>query len=523
MIRSPLTCALGVALTLAFVAACGKKGPPLAPLSNRPRAPEAVSARRQGDQVLVRFTVPRANQSGVQPANIERVDVYALTGPKLPAARFVEHATLIGSVAVRRPPPPEGEEDAAPAAAPGDPAALDQGAQGVVTEALTPAAFEPVVVEEVEETAKREARRRQRLPSPIVLRRTPLAAPEIGVPVKPSPVRYYSAVGVNRSGRRGTPSAPVAVPLEPVPPPAPAQPSAQVRERAVELTWDRPPGLRGGRPAQDGSEADPSAATTPQAPEEEPADGIEDEIRDDSVNDGEGDAEDDTEDEPSAANEPGAATDPASTVPPIATAPAAPSTAAAGSRVLTSKSLLPWPSVTSAYNVYVVASADTEPAKVSPHAASSLPELLNPRPLPSPTYSDTRVEFGSRRCYVVRSVQTTGTTSAESEASPPVCVEVVDVFPPGPPKSLAAVAAESSINLIWEANGEPDLGGYLVLRSDQPEGPLQPVGREPIRETTWRDTTVKSGVRYRYAVVAVDNASPANRSEPSNVVEVSAR
>ena len=475
MIRSPLTCALGVALTLAFVAACGKKGPPLAPLSNRPRAPEAVSARRQGDQVLVRFTVPRANQSGVQPANIERVDVYALTGPKLPAARFVEHATLIGSVAVRRPPPPEGEEDTAPAAAPGDAAALDQGAQGVVTEALTPAAFEPVVVEEVEEAAKREARRRQRLPASIVLRRTPLAAPEIGVPLEPSPVRYYSAVGVNRSGRRGTPSAPVAVPLEPAPPPAPSQPSAEVRERAVELTWDRPAGLRGGRPAQDRSEGDPAAVTKPQAAEDETADSIEDERP------------------------------------------------AAGSRDLTSRSLLPWPSVTSGYNVYVVPAGGAEPVKVSPHAASSLPELLNPRPLPSPTYSDTRVEFGSRRCYVVRSVQTTGTTSAESEASPPVCVEVVDVFPPGPPKSLAAVAAESSINLIWEANSEPDLGGYLVLRSDQPEGPLQPVGTEPIRETTWRDTTVKSGVRYRYAVVALDNASPANRSEPSNVVEVSAR
>ena len=46
-------------------AGCGKKGPPLPPLSNRPRAPEAVSARRQGDRVLIRFTVPRARIVGV--------------------------------------------------------------------------------------------------------------------------------------------------------------------------------------------------------------------------------------------------------------------------------------------------------------------------------------------------------------------------------------------------------------------------------------------------------------------------
>jgi len=44
---------------------------------------------------------------------------------------------------------------------------------------------------------------------------------------------------------------------------------------------------------------------------------------------------------------------------------------------------------------------------------------------------------------------------------------------------------------------------------------------EPIKETTFRDTTVKAGVRYVYVVVAVDNAK--NRSKPSARVEESAR
>jgi fibronectin type 3 domain-containing protein len=74
------------------------------------------------------------------------------------------------------------------------------------------------------------------------------------------------------------------------------------------------------------------------------------------------------------------------------------------------------------------------------------------------------------------------------------------------------VASEGAISLIWEANAEPDLAGYLVLRGvvGDPPGPLMDV---PIGATTYRDATVKAGVRYGYLVIAVDKAG--NRSEPS--------
>ncbi|MCC7241646.1 MAG: hypothetical protein IT180_06950, partial [Acidobacteria bacterium] len=45
----------------------------------------------------------------------------------------------------------------------------------------------------------------------------------------------------------------------------------------------------------------------------------------------------------------------------------------------------------------------------------------------------------------------------------------------------------------------------------------------PIRETTYRDLSVTPGVRYTYAVVAVDNASPQNVSGQSNRVEETSR
>ena len=52
---------------------------------------------------------------------------------------------------------------------------------------------------------------------------------------------------------------------------------------------------------------------------------------------------------------------------------------------------------------------------------------------------------------------------------------------------------------------------------------MTPLFDAPIRETTYRDTTVKPGVRYVYTVVSVDKATPPNRSLPSNKAEETAR
>jgi hypothetical protein len=45
----------------------------------------------------------------------------------------------------------------------------------------------------------------------------------------------------------------------------------------------------------------------------------------------------------------------------------------------------------------------------------------------------------------------------------------------------------------------------------------------PILETTYLDTTVDAGVRYVYAILAVDTATPPNESAPSERVEELAR
>ena len=134
-----------------------------------------------------------------------------------------------------------------------------------------------------------------------------------------------------------------------------------------------------------------------------------------------------------------------------------------------------------------------------------------------------RAAFGVERCFSVRAARASAGASVESAAAGPVCVTPRDVFPPPAPANLTAVASEGALNLIWDAVDAPDLAGYLVLRGDAPGETLAPLFATPITETTYRDTTAQVGRRYVYAVVAVDTASPPNRSAESNRVEETGR
>ena len=116
-----------------------------------------------------------------------------------------------------------------------------------------------------------------------------------------------------------------------------------------------------------------------------------------------------------------------------------------------------------------------------------------------------------------------GAIAIESAPSSPACVTPVDTFPPTPPKSLAHIAASNGVSLLWEANTESDLGGYVVLRGEAPGDKLSPLTKEPITDTSFLDTTARRGRTYVYEVIAVDRSTPPNRSAPSNRVEETIR
>ena len=188
--------------------------------------------------------------------------------------------------------------------------------------------------------------------------------------------------------------------------------------------------------------------------------------------------------------------------------------------LLAVKPLLPPPSPT----MYQVFEATPEAAPGRDEYTLTVPAGLSPKPLAgTEVTAPGAIRFGVRRCFVVRAVDTIAGVATMGRASEPGCVTPVDTFPPAPPQRLAAIAGVDVINLIWEPNSEADLAGYLVLRGTAPGDTLQALTPTPIRETTYRDQSVRAGERYVYAVVAVDSATPQNVSGQSNRVEESSR
>jgi hypothetical protein len=163
------------------------------------------------------------------------------------------------------------------------------------------------------------------------------------------------------------------------------------------------------------------------------------------------------------------------------------------------------------FNVYVVKEATVQ----------ELP--MNPTPMTASTLAAGEPVWDEALCFVVRTVRVYGVVTIESEPAGPHCVTPVDPFPPAAPSGLKAVAVAGAMNLIWDANSESDLAGYLILRGEAPGETLQALTPTPIGQTNYTDTTVKAGVRYVYAIVAVDKASKANTSAQSPRVEETAR
>ena len=183
----------------------------------------------------------------------------------------------------------------------------------------------------------------------------------------------------------------------------------------------------------------------------------------------------------------------------------APATGGAGEVLPSTPIGTPRPATT--YNVY-----DT----TNPASAVKLTKT----PIPDRRFLDGRMVWGEQRCYTVRTAETVGGFTIESEAPPAQCKTLVDTFAPAAPKGVAGIPSEGAINLIWEPNTEKDLAGYIVLRAAAPHEALEAITPKPIQETSFKDA-VPGGVPYVYTVKAVDKAG--NTSPPSAPVAETAR
>ena len=507
-------------------------------------------------------------------------------GNPLSAPDFFRYATLITRVDVEPPPetedepPPTLNPDGTPApppppkpAPPPDPRPA-QGEAITLREAITPELMTPWV------HPRRRATKEEEAPveaSPGQPMWWPKEAEQFA--------RVYVAVGLNKKGQRGGPSGRISVPLID-PPSAPAAPKLTYDATAITITWPAAPGARlpiqgGVDPAAVAAEAAAASAaavtpadelqgaekpapppppsarlamSTPPAalppPVGQPAEGQPADLTQLPKPPA-------TEPLPNPrapdANQPGgtpAAGQPAAgAAAPGAAAPGTPGAPAAPLAILTSRPVVPMTGLTT-YNVYdakEMADFEAKLAKLNTPIAKAAaavsagrvalgqsamppaevvvsPAPLNPSAIDDQDYVDRRVAFGQERCYVVRAVQVFGAARLESPSSPAVCITPADTFAPAAPKNLVAVGSEGGVSLIWEANTEADLDGYIVLRGPADgAGKVAPITSEPVRDTTYRDTTAKPNVRYVYAIVAVDKSTPRNTSPESNRVEESAR
>lgn len=428
-------------LLVSLVAACGRRGDPLAPLHLVPDAPAGASVRRLAGDVHLRFVLPAKNLRAEGRVDLARVEIYAVTaapGAVIPPNReLLTKKYLVGTIEVK--PPTSGNvvagaattEDTRPS--PGETVTFTE---TLTPEKLTPA---PLPLEPLPAPAMPPATPGVPMPAPgVPVPLSEIVSPSSAVPaaipapvsqvaaaaptaagtpaavaatapaVPTVPVRVYILRGISTRGRPGAPSARLRVPIVP-PPSRPSGLSAKHTEQAVVVEWTPP------------------------------------------------------------------ATD-------------------AGATALV-------------YNVYA-------PDQTVP---------LNPQPLAAPSFERTGVEFGAEQCFVVRAVQLEGGVAIEGEPSERFCMTAHDTFPPAAPREVAAVANAGVVSLIWLANTEADLAGYLVLRGEAPGDRLQALTEAPLSETSYDDKTAKPGATYVYVVVAVDRATPRNMSAQSAKVTVTAR
>ena len=475
---------------------CGKKGPPLSPFVRVPAQVTELVVRQLGDEVYVSFTLPVANQDGTTPADLARVDVYAMTTqPRVPADRtldleeFEEAATLVATVEVRSPGPPV-DTTADPAGeVPVEPGPM-QGFPVSISETLAASTLVPVDPWEDEREEEEDDDDEQPEAPVIVLMTPPLSGPL---------QREYVVVGVSSKGDESEAQRiAVSLVMPPAPPPAPM---VTYTEEEIVITWELPPGVRSTVTApvtSDGSlTGAPLAAALSVVTPAAPASNV-------------------------AAGQTGTpATTPARSAPPsrpiLEEPPASsvlPSRPIFGLPILQSRPIVTWPPA-SRYDLYeIVESLD---------GSRIMPRPLNMAPLMTLTYDDSRVEFGVERCYAVTTLDVVGGRDVRSGLSAETCVTLVDTFAPAAPVGLRAVGSEGLVSLIWRGNDEEDLAGYLVLRGVAPGATLQPLTPEPVLENVYTDTTAEPGVLYVYAVRAVDTVTPPNLSPLSDQAEAAAR
>lgn len=142
-------------------------------------------------------------------------------------------------------------------------------------------------------------------------------------------------------------------------------------------------------------------------------------------------------------------------------------------------------------------------------------KLLTPLPIEETVFADRDFSFGQTYSYLVRAVSARGGEFREGADPEILRVRVEDIFPPGVPDGLKAVAGREGVALSWLPNPEKDLAGYRVYRRQ--EGGAGEVLLTPdlLTVPVFLDRSVEKQALYVYSIRAVDKAG--NESSPAKI------
>jgi hypothetical protein len=162
------------------------------------------------------------------------------------------------------------------------------------------------------------------------------------------------------------------------------------------------------------------------------------------------------------------------------------------------------------YNVYRVDESQTEIGQAPANKA-----LVS-----GAQFEDKEFKFGQNYRYVVRSVSL-GTEGAQVESlnSNVLPVSPRDTFAPSAPGGISIAPGPGRLSIFFAFNLEPDVAGYNVYRSTDPNLPKDKwtkLNSSLWTKNTFQDENVESGKKYYYYLTAIDQAG--NVSPPSEVV-----
>jgi hypothetical protein len=135
----------------------------------------------------------------------------------------------------------------------------------------------------------------------------------------------------------------------------------------------------------------------------------------------------------------------------------------------------------------------------------------------NPTYVFKSLKNGTPYSVIARSALLSGNVWIEGQSSEPAHGIPKDTTPPLAPTRLQAVSTINGVQLFWDPSPDSDVSGYVLYRSE-PGKEFVPLYQAPLSALSYLDDSVEPSVRYRYRVVAFDEAG--NASTPSQETSI---